>query len=126
VQVVGASGEDHQHAGAHEAGGIRVGKHAQVPGEPGLRARKRTGYRWPATGEANGLIAAASRLMALSHGGPSRTAPILGPRTAIWHGLIDRPRCSAALAIGTLRPTPGAARSSGLHHRRSHLYDPFK
>jgi hypothetical protein len=27
------SGENHQHAGAPDAGGIRVGKHAQVPGE---------------------------------------------------------------------------------------------
>jgi len=114
VQVVGAAGEDHEHARPRCRRHPR--RHAcssswraccrlRDPDTSGISA-------WPAS--TDDVI----ERLPVEHGADPALGHLAPPGR--------RPRCSAALAIGPLRRTPGAARSSALHRRRSHLYDPSK
>jgi hypothetical protein len=86
---VRAAREDDRHARAeHEAGTVGIGQEGELLGED--VARLEIGHEQnvgsPGTADRIPLIAAASALIALSNAsGPSRTPPVICPRSAILH-----------------------------------------
>ena len=99
--------QDDRHPSAeHDAGRIRTGQERQVLGEhvARLEIRHDQDLARPATADRIPFILAASRSMALSKAsGPSRTPPVIWPRSAILHS------AAASIVDGILDVTVSTA-----------------